>query len=259
MRPRLVAAVVALAASASSCRTGPPPAIAGEMADCIPPGAVLLAGARLDALRASPVYGHLPASAQVFLKPLDQANSVLAVFNGAEILLIEQGRFREAAPGATPAGSNLMLAGSPRLIQAALAQRKSGGAGSRDLLAQASTAAAGHALWIAARGGVNLPLAGDASNVNRLLREASFATVGLRIEAPMQLDFAAQCVTAEAAQRLEETLRAFLTLSAAGMARQKQLADVLRGAEVRRDGGTVRASLVTPEEAMGQVFELLAH
>jgi hypothetical protein len=253
------APLLTLAAAAVSCRpSGPPLAIPAEMARCVPAGAVLLAGAKLNSLRASPIYPGLPSSAQSFLKPFQDANSLLLVFNGADILLIAQGHFREAAPGAILVGSNLMLSGSPVLLRAALAQRRSGDLASRDLLEQASPAAAGHALWITSRGNIHLPRAGDAENINRFLRQAQFATVGLRIEPPMQLDFSAQCATPDAATHLEETLRAFLSLSAAGVARQKELAIMLRSADVRREGVAVRAALTAPEDAMPQLFDFLA-
>jgi hypothetical protein len=228
------------------------------MAACVPAGAVVLAGAKLDALRASPIYQRLPPSVESFLKPFQGAKSLLLVFNGAEILLIAQGHFRQAALQPLLVDSNLLLSGSPSLIKAALAQRRSRDPGSKDLLERASAVAAGHALWIASRGNVHLPLTGDAENINRFLRQAQFATAGLRIEPPMQLDFSAQCATPDAATHLEETLRAFLSLSAAGVARQKELAGMLRSANVLRDGGTVRASLTAPEDAMPQLFDFLS-
>jgi hypothetical protein len=251
------AATLALAAAATGCRTaGPPPAIADDVAACVPAGAVLLAGARLDALRASPIYPRLPASAQTFLKPFENASSLLLVFNGAEILLIAQGHFREAAPGATLAGPSLMLSGSPALIQSALAARRSHAAKSSDLLTQASAAANGHALWIVTRGGVNLPLSGDAANINRFLRLANFAAVGLHIEPPLQLDLMAQCPTPEAARHLEETLRAFFSLLAATLARQPDLAALLRAAEVSSEANTVHGSMAVPADTMPRLLEL---
>jgi hypothetical protein len=257
MRARLWGAAVALAAGAASCGpAGPPPAIPREMAERVPPGALLVAGARLDALRASPLDAHLPPAARTFLEPLKDASDVLAAFDGEGILLIARGHFREAAAGATLVGSNLMLSGSSALVQAALAGRRAGSPGPRDLLAHASTAAAGHAVWVATRGNVNLPLTGDAANLNRFLRMADFATVGLRIEPPMQLDVAAQCGSPDNAQHVEETLRAFLSLSAAGLARQPELAAMLRSAGVQREGTTVRASLTAPADAVPRLFDL---
>jgi hypothetical protein len=257
--PCLWAAVLALAAAAASCRpSGPPPAIPAELTACVPPGALLLAGARLDSLRASPLYPRLPGAARTFLEPLRDASGLLLVFNGAGILLVSQGHFREAPPGATLAGSHLMLSGSPALIQAALAQRRSGSPGSPGLLAEASAAAVGHAVWIAARGKVDLPLSGDAANLNRFLRLADFATLGLRLEAPMQLDAAAQCPTPDAARHLEESLRAFLSLAALGVSRQPQLAAMLHAVDVRREANTVRVSLTAPGEDMPHLFDFFS-
>jgi len=249
----------ALLAGVVSCRHGPPSAIPTDLVSCIPPGALALAGANLDALRASSLFPHLPASALDFLKPLEGASHLLTVFNGADILLAARGHFREAAPGATLAGSDLMLSGSPALIQAALAQRRSGVPASKDLVVQASNAAAGHALWIVTRGSVPFPLSGDAANLNRLLRNAQFATAGLRIEARAQIDFTAQCAAPDTARELEETLRAFLSLSAAGLARrQPELAAVLRAANVQRDGGIVRASIAAQADSIGELLDLFA-
>jgi hypothetical protein len=252
-------AVLAIAAAAASCRpSGPPPAIPVELAACVPPGALLLAGANLDSLRASPLYRRLPGAARTFLEPLRDASGLLLVYTGAEILLISQGHFREAAPGATLAGPHLMLSGSPALTQAALAQRRSGASGSPDLFAQASAAAAGHAVWIASRGKVNLPLSGDAANLNRFLRLADFATVGLRIDAPMRLDAAAQCATPDAARHLEESLRGFLSLAVLGVSRQPQLAAMLRAVDVRSEGSAVHASLIAPAEDLPQLLDFFA-
>ncbi len=250
------AAVLALAAAAAGCRNaGPPPVIADEVTACVPAGAVLLAGVKLDSLRASPIYPRLPASVQTLLQPFAEASSLLLVFNGAEILLIAQGHFREAAPGGTLVGSNLMLTGSPALIQSALAQR-SHGTKSSDLLTQATTAATGHAVWIVTRGGVNLPFSGDAANINRFLRLANFAAVGLRIEPPLQLDLTAQCPSPEAARHLEETLRAFFSLLAATLARQPDLAALLRAAEVSSEATTVHSSIAVSSDAMPRLLDL---
>ena len=200
-----------------ACSSRPP-----ALADYVPPGAVLIAGARPDALRGTPLYDRIPNR---------DASEVWAVFNGTDLLFIAQ------------AGREVKLSGSQTLLQAAQAQRQKGTPGSPDLLAQASAAAKGHALWIATRGRINLPLSGDAANVNRFLRLADFATAGLQPGAPSRLDFTAQCPTAEAAQNLEESLRAFLSLSALGAAKQPEIAAMLRSAEVRRDGREVRATI----------------
>ena len=227
------------------------------MAACLPPHALLLAGVRLDELRASPLYPRLPAAARTYLEPLRDASTLLVAFDGTGILSVAQGRFREPPPGATAAGADLMLSGSAALVEAAQAQRRSGPSVANDLLAQASAAAEGHTVWIAARGGVNLPLTGDAANLNRFLRLADSAAAGLRLD-PAQVDFTAQCATPASAQHLEETLRAFLSLSAAGLARQPALSAMLRGADVRRESTAVRASLTAPADAVAQLFEFLA-
>jgi hypothetical protein len=228
------------------------------MAECVPPGAVLIAGARLDELRASPLYGPLPPSARSFVEPWRDASDLLAVFNGTELLFIARGHFREAIPGGTPVGSGLMLSGSQALVQAAMAQRQRGKTGSPDLLAQASTAAAGRAVWIATRGRISLPLTGDAANVNRFLRLADFATLGVHLGSPVQVDFTAQSASAEEAQHLEESLRAFLSLSVLGVRRQPKLRAMLQSADVRRTGPAVQASIAAPADDLQALLDHLS-
>jgi len=247
---------VVLAVMAGGCGGGgPAPAIPREMTDCVPASALMVAGARLDTLRASPFYSRLPGAARSFLEPMRDASVLLAAFDGSGILLVEQGHFRETPPGATQAGPDLVLSGSPALVDAAQAQRRGGRHTDSALVAQAEGAASGHALWIAARGRVDLPLTGDLANLTRLLRQADFATLGLRLDPSPGVDFTAQCTSPEAARHLEETLRAFLSLTAAGVARQAALAAMLRGAEVKSDATSVRATLTAPPEVLPQLFD----
>jgi hypothetical protein len=89
------------------------------------------------------------------------------------------------------------------------------------------------------------------------LRMTDFATLGLRIEPPMHLAIAAQCATPDATRHLEETLRAFLSLSAAGLKRQPELAAMLRSVELGSQASTVRLSLSVRAEDMPRIFELL--
>jgi len=251
--------IALLALAAASCRPGgPPPPIPREMTACVPPNAVLIAGARLDTIRASPIYAHLPVMVQEFLQPLKDATEVLATFDGGGILLIARGHFREATPAATLVPPDLMLSGPPALIEAARTRLRSRAPVQTDLLAQASAVASGHAAWIATRGGVPLPLTGDAENLTHLLRIANFATVGLRLESTATaIDFDAQCATPDSASNLEETLRAFLSLSAVGLRRQPDLAEALRSAQVRREGATVHASISASPEAITRLLDFL--
>ena len=228
-------AALALALAVAGCRPSPP-----SLADYVPAGATLIAGARLDALRASPLDSRLPQS---FVEPYRDASTLWVVFNGAGLLTLAQ------------SGREVKLSGSQALVQAAEAQRRSGKPGSPDLVAQAAAASAGHALWIAARGRVALPLTGDAANLNRLLENADFATLGLRLDPPARLDFTAQCPTPEQAQHLEESLRGLLSLSVLGLKHQPRLAALLRTADVRREGREVRASLTASGEDLPQLFD----
>lgn len=240
-----LAALVALAILAVSCRGTLPPAIDPGMASCVPAGTLLVAGLDLGQLRAGPLDRKLPLP-----EPLRDAGYLLLAFDGRDLLSIARGPFRETPPGAALVAPNLAIAGPPGLVRAATAQHKRGTTGAPGLLSHAEPLAAGHEIWIVAQGGVTLPLAGNAANLNGLLRAAEYVTITARVRAQVDLDMTGVCRTEESARQFEETVRGFFSLAAAAVARDRGLAARLSSVEVRRGGLTVHATLsAAPEEA----------
>ena len=253
------AALVALAGAATSCRSIDRPAGVGrDMASAIPADTVMLAGVNLDELRGSPLYPKLPAGVRALAEPLRDARYLLVASNGKEILEMARGRFREAPPGATLAASGLAVAGSPDSIRAAIAQHKTGRDGAPDLLARAASLAAGRQIWIVARGGVPLPVTGNAANLNQLLRDTEYAAITARIGSGIEIEVTAVGRTAEAGREFEENLRAILTLTAVASARQPELVRLIHSIRISREDRIVRAVLSAGPDAAGSLLKLVA-
>ncbi len=234
---------------AAACRTRTPAPIDSELAACIPSDTLAAAGVDLDRLRAWPLYGKLPPAATGLLRPLDSASSLLAAYNGKEALLVARGPFRQAPAGMTLLAKGLAVAGSPEAVRSAEAQRASGAGGARWLLDRAAAVAASDPVWAVARGGIALPVSGDAANLNALLRLVEYAAAGIRLESELRFEAVAQGRDEPSARRFEENLRAMFTLAAAAQSRNAPLAAALRSAQVRREGMTVRVSLsIQPEQ-----------
>ena len=240
VRPALICALCLLA----SChRALPPGPIDPALASYIPAGTVALGGVNLQQLRASPLFGKLPRAVTALVEPYGAAQSLLAAYFGSNLLLV------------TGEGS---LTGSPEAVRAAEAQHRTGATGAPDLLSQAQTVADGNQIWIIARGDAALPLTGNAANVNRLLRNMEFAAITVGVHANIEFAVIARGRTPDAARHFEETLRATLTMTAAGEAKNANLAALLRSIQVRRDDRMVRANLSTDTEAARQLLEMLA-
>jgi hypothetical protein len=201
------------------------------MASYVPPGAVVLAGIDLAGLRASPLYAKLPPAILGLTQPFQNAPSMLLASNGKDLLLVAGGK----------------LTGPPDFVQAAEAQHRSGVTGVPDLLNHAQSIAAGQHIWLVVRGGTVLPLTGNAANVNRLLRDMEFAALTLRADSAIDVALTARGRTPEAARHFENTLRATLTMAAAG---ETRLAPTLRSIQLQREDRTVQAKVsLTPDAA----------
>jgi hypothetical protein len=244
IRARL--AVPTVLAILVACRApAPPAAIDPALSARVPPATIALAGIDLDRLQASPLYPKLPPAALAFLEPFRHAHHVLIASTGAELLTIARG----VIPGATQLAPDLALYGAPSLIAAATAAHAPA-----SILAPAESVAAAHPIWIAVRGGIALPLEGNWSNVNNLLRDTEYVTLTLRPDDPSQLELSAHCPTPNAALRFEESFRAIVSLAAATSERQPSTAGVLESIRINRDDRTVHVSLSAALDALATLL-----
>ncbi len=212
-----------------------------DMRSCVPPNTVALAGVHLDRVRGTNAYRSLPAGWKAALAPLEDSGDLLLAYDGRDLLVIARGHFAAAPAGATLLSPELALAGSPEAVRAAARQRATGKPGAPALVARAA-AVENRAIWAVVRGAVPLPLPGNFENLNRLLRSSEYTTFAVDANSGIEVEAAASCASAEAARRLEETLRAMMTLSA-GTVRDRDLAALIHSARLRRDDSTVHVAL----------------
>ena len=244
IRARFVAPM-ALAILAA-CRTpAPPAAIDPALSARVPAATIALAGIDLDRLRTSPLYAKLPPAAYALLDPFRQAHHVLIASNGVELLAIARGM----VPGGTQIVPDVALYGAANLIGAATASHSNA-----SILVPAESIAVRHPIWIALRGGVALPLDGNWSNLNNLLRDTEYITLAVQLGDPIELDITAQCPTAETALRFEQSFRALISLATAASARQPSTAGVLQSIRINREDREVHIALSTPLDAINNLL-----
>jgi hypothetical protein len=193
-----LAAILCLAA----CKTHSPRGIDADLDSCIPPGAMVIGGIDLRQLRASPLY----ASLRDKLEPLRDASYALIASDGSRFLIVARGRLE----GSATIGPDLAITGSPDLVNAAVAQHRTGKSGSPELMARAAT---NWPLWIVADGSATLPLFGNARNLNRLLHFTQYAGASAEASARPAVRVWGHCRDEEDARRLEDSIRAILSLA----------------------------------------------
>jgi hypothetical protein len=203
----------------------------------IPSDTIAVAGIHLDQIRSADWYRALPVPPN-----FGDAQYVLVAYNGKDLLFI--GRGSSARPD---------LSGSSAAVRAAEQQRATGKTGAPDLLAQASSIM-NKPLWVVARGGVPLPLSENLANLNTLLRLTEYTTVTASFDSGIDLEAVGLCGNTDAATKLEQTLRAMVTLAAAAAKRDPDLASLLRSVQVRRDVATVQVKASTTVAALEKLF-----
>jgi hypothetical protein len=198
----------------------------------VPTTAVLVIGADVEQIRETPFYRALS------LDGFPDATLLLLASDGKEMLLVRRGKQR----------TDPTVSGAPGLVAASTAQRKTGSTGAPKLLARAPN---GH-LWAVARGGIDLPLPGNAASLNRLFRLADYVTFAATANSSADLELTAHCRTADAASHFEETLRGLNSL--ASIRAKPELAALLNTVRITREGLGVHATLSTTPEAAARLL-----
>lgn len=235
-----------------ACRATTPGPLDRELTSCIPPGTRVLAGIQLDRVRSSPVFQKVPGSALALLEPVRNASSLLLASDGKDLLWAARGNFSTPPPGASLLNPHIAIAGSSSLVQAATAQHASGRTGAPALTGQAELIAI-QPIWAIAPRNTVLALSGNAGNVNRLLAMADYTTLAVELNSGLVLHAAGHCQSDDQAQRLEETVRGFLSLARAA-ARDSDVSRLLDSVQIRRDGLTVHADAPVPPEAIQKLL-----
>ncbi len=244
---------------AVSCRTGETPSAADtELTWCIPADTLALAGVNVAAVNALPVSRSLPLGDKIVGGSIGEASYALLAFNGKELLVAVRQKFGEPPPGVKLLARDIAVAASPELTRAASAQFASRRTGAAWLLDHASSVTKSP-IWAVSVGGVTLPLSGNAANLNRLLQAADYFTVSVSFTDGIHIELAGAGKDEASSRKIEETLRAFLSLAASAAARQPELAGPLRAAAVRREGIVVHAAVNGAAEQSSRLLNLFLH
>jgi hypothetical protein len=240
MRGRWVAALAAVVLA--SCGMEKP----APVVNAAPADSTAIAVLDLAMLRSAPAYDRLPAAVRALAEPLAGVKQLALAWDGKDLLMLAGG-FAQPPAGYTAIGKGIAASGAAGRIEAA--RRALALAAPPPLLLPQGAAE----LHAAIRGDGKLPLSGNLSNAANLLSMASGSRLTAHVGTDVEVEVEAQCASSSQALQLEESLRAMLTLAAAGT-KDAQLAEMLRDIKVTRENILIRVRVIANPATIGKAF-----
>ena len=239
----------------AGCRTTPQGAVRIDpvLESLVPADTLALAGLRMEALRATPVYQKWAASkAALPLEGLAKETGVdlrkdvseaLLASNGKESLVLARGKFsrsqlesnltqrgagRERYEGYTLIGddeaalvvldSTTIVAGRPAMVRAALQRRSRSGGAPRALLEEIRKITGDNQMWGVSLGGFEqvsqaVPLPGNLANLARIAGLIEKSTFAADLRSGLSASASMLCRTEQDAKTLSDALRGLIGLA----------------------------------------------
>ena len=275
---RLTVVLIALAAF-TACRRGPS-AIDPALEAFIPPDAVLLAGVRVEPLRATPLFEKMMAASGAFeartgFDPRKDAREVLLASDGRTALLAARGTFRtDAVPPSAPRSdyrgttiygsgqgtfalldASTAVAGTPEAVRAALDRRGHKPPASA-LLTRARAIPAEYQVWAVSSGTPQLP--GGAGNFDRMLRAVADVTFVADLRSGVRAEARGVCRDEPNARALADALRGLLALARlAGPKNDPAFSRLYDAVRIEQQRDAVRVNADVPAETATRLLDLL--
>lgn len=109
---------------------------------------------------------------------------------------------------------------------------------------------------MAAAGSANLPVSGNAENINRLMHFTRYTTIGVQLRDNIGMEAVGVCGNSDSALHLEETLRAYRSMGMAATARQPAVVGLLNQMTIRREDRSVHVGLSVSGSQFGELLRL---
>ncbi len=290
-----ICTLVSLLAALTACNspsTGHT-SIDSNLAAVLPPDATMLAGAHMDAVRATPLFQKWIAgrsfpqlddfARQTGFDPRRDVRELLVASDGKEILIAARGTFHDqsftgltkqpykgyavyAQGGRAVAliDTSTAMAGTLHGVQAALDRYKSGGgSGPAGLLARARQIPRQNQIWTVSNGfedllALGVPDAGNAANVTRILGALENTTFAADLRTGVNGYLIGTCRTEQDAKNVGDTARGLIGLGRLSVPqKQPELLRLWDGIKVDQHERTVTITIDVPEDLLDKMWNLL--
>ena len=272
-------ALMCLAAlGCSSAQTGAV-RVDGALAALVPADTVTLAGVRLDALRATPIYqkwiaGKPLLMADEFAKEtgLDlrkDVSELLVASNGKDTVALARGKFSPAALDPKLAGtvafinSTTAVAGPPAVVRAVVDRRNPSGVPAA-LLAKVRTISAQNQIWAVSLGGFSqiasaVPPAGPMASLGKILSMLEDLTLAADLRSGVNAAVTGLCKTEQDARSLSDALRGLIGLGRLSTPNDEpEMLRLYDGIQVEQQQRTVRVRAQIPQDLLDKAIGKVA-
>jgi hypothetical protein len=279
---RRILLLIATLAALSGCGWRHPASVRIDpaLATLVPRDTLLLAGIRVEALRATPLYQKIGAETiSGLVSGLDLKNiwEILAASNGGEMAILARGKFASAGlepeialPGASRTsylGYTLIgndrtalvflnpstaLAGQPEVVKRILDERGNSTGPPRPLSEEIAQIAPDSQIWAAGMGGSGqlacaVPQGGNLGNIATALKLVERFRVAADLRSGAKISAVALCRSERDAESLGGALQVFLALARMGNPGFRSATDAIR---IEQQQSTVRLEASIPEEPL---------
>ena len=288
------AAVVPVLAVFLACGPKTPPhvVIHPAMATLVPPDTVMLAGARLDQLRETPLYRRYVASpgrsslsdliSKTGVKP-ENLWEALAAYNGADTVVMLRGKFSETGleprlewegarrdsykgcliisdgrAGVAFINATTAVAGLVPRVRAAIDQRGGATRPPPALLSMTGGIDPSNQIWAVALGGPPLPAGetrGPMLNFARVLHKIDRFRAMANLHDGMVFSAEAECARPEDAETLLSALQAFVGLGRFALKDRPAMTAALDALSLLRNEATVQVNATLPASVVDELIQ----
>jgi hypothetical protein len=285
----LMVLAVAGCGSAESGRTGIDPALAA----LVPADATMLGGARMEAIRATPLYKKLLAAQalpqldnfarETGFDPRRDVRELLVASNGEDAIVAARGTFDPRAferltkssykgytlytgdrGGVALINASTVIAGTLPAVHAALDRHKAGErSGPPGLLARARQIPPQYQIWSVSNGFENLltlriPESGNAANVGRILRSLENTTAAADLRTGLNGYISGVCRTEPDAKNLGDAARGLVGLGRLSVPENKpEMLRLWDGVKVDQQQRTINITVSIPQDLVDKLVDML--
>ncbi|MSV27846.1 MAG: hypothetical protein EXQ52_03760 [Bryobacterales bacterium] len=288
---RYVAGLVLLAGFGCTRPAAEKLAVDPTLARLVPADTVLLAGVRVQELRATPLFRKLESRGGVRQMADSLAKSgfdvsrdvsvLVAASNGSATVVLAKGRFKIAGMEAlnkseyrgrtiygngdssfTVLDETTAAAGSVAAVRAAIDRAAAGSGSGNALLTAAEGLPITSQIWavgadLGALADRYVPRDGNIANARRLLKSTKSVTLSADLRAGVKATITAACGNDQDAKLLNDTLRGILGLGRLSVPEdRRELLRVYDGVKVERQELTIRVEIDEPDELLDRLIEM---
>ncbi len=285
-------ALVAVSLAAAACGGGYKPSrVDADLAGLVPPDTVMLAGVRLEELKATALYKKLAAREKTpALDDLGRESGldfrrdvkeVLLASNGADMALLARGAFQSLKPpqgkkseykGMTVYSQGLgaysildartAVAGPETAIRRVLDQKEARSRGADGILRRVDALPVQGQLWAVldrpADALKQLPRDGNLANVTRIFQMVDHAALAADLRNGLVARVSGECRSPEDAKLLGDAVRGFLGLARLGVpANQPQRLKLFDGIKVEQEKTAVQLAVDVPPQMVDELLGLM--